>query len=219
MKGINTPVRFGGPGNHWNLWKCDITGSVSAVLLTQYIFVHEQKLLYTPLSMYFPPQILSHVAVMYHQHRAVVLGGPWPFPSDSRQGNPPARLPKLCLPHPACSGETQVTPHPSLSWWGRQHRNGLTNRQTHSLCLLQPPNPNFSREDQTQAPNSARTLQEWGVHRQLAAAEENCSSHWNANVRVRKENTRWHSYAIEKVHHELPNDKEFRFFPSFKNHV
>lgn len=141
----------------------------------------------------------------------LALGGPWPFPSHSRQGNPPARLPKLCLPHPACSGETEVTPHPRLSWWGRQHRNGLANGQTHSLCLLQPPNPNFSREDQTQAPNSAHTLQEWGVHRQLAAAES-CSSHQNVNVRVRKDNTRWHSYAIEKVHHALPNDKEFRFF-------
>lgn len=210
MKGINTPMCPAGPGKSWNLWKCDTIGSVSVLLVTQYIFAHEQKLLYTPLSIRFPSQILNcFVSNVSPAQGRVALDGPWPSPSRNRQGNPPANLRKLCLPNPARSGGAQVTSHPSLSRCGRPHRNSLTSAQKYALCLLQAPNPKL-----LQGRPSPYTPGGVGCAQPTCSRwRKRFSSHWNVKVRVLMKNTRWHSYAIEKVHHALPNYKEFRFFP------
>lgn len=148
----------------------------------------------------------------------VALDGLWPSPSHTRQGNPPASLRKLSLPNPACSGEAQLTSHSSLSRWGRQHGTSLTSGRNHGFCCLQTPKPKLLQGRPSPGANPARTLQEeWGVHSPLAAAwRKHFSSHWNVKVRVLMKNTRWHSYAIKKIHHTLAKYKEFRFFPSFK---
>lgn len=145
----------------------------------------------------------------------VALDGPWPPPSRNRQGNSPARLPKPCLPNPACSGEAQVTSHPRLSWWGHRSAEEQLNQRAKIRLLLTVDTKPQTSPEKTKPRRKGSPYTPGGVGCAQPTPRrwrKHFWSHWNVKVRVLMKNTRGHSYATEKLYPALLNYKEFRFF-------